>query len=163
MSSICKQYFIPMRLPMTCPFSMGKYIMKVVIWILWQGFSDFPSFLHNFVMSKLATSSIRTTTIYSDFNNKHMYRFIKLRYWYPYTIPCEWNWGEKKIQLYSWDWHFKKFLSKQFGCPARCILRVWMSKRCPEALLAKTVIGNSHIAEYLAVASSSATTAALAA
>ena len=26
------------------------------------------------------------------------------------------------------------------GCPKECFFRVWVSKRCPDALLAKTVV-----------------------
>ena len=38
--------------------------------------------------------------------------------------------------------HFKKFLTIFFGCFEGCFSRVWVSKRRPDALLAKTVSGS---------------------
>ena len=48
-----------------------------------------------------------------------------------------WRW---KNSIYPWDWHFKKFLTKRFGCPEGCLLRFWVSKRCPDPALTKTVV-----------------------
>ena len=66
------------------------------------------------------------TMIYPDFNHKHVYT-----YWnkaqYPYTMSSE-LYHDKKYQLYTWDWYFKKFLTKLF----------WVSKRCPAATLFAT-------------------------
>ena len=49
--------------------------------------------------------------------------------------------GDEKIQLYAWDWHFKKLL-KKIGCPECWFLRVWpvwVYKKTP-----KTMVGTSQ-------------------
>ena len=38
------------------------------------------------------------------------------------------------------DKNFQKSLKKKCGCPEGCFLRVWVSKRLPDALLAKTML-----------------------
>ena len=47
------------------------------------------------------------------------------------------SYGDEQIQIYAWDWHFKKFLTKKFGSPEGCFLRVWVSKKTPK--LTKTM------------------------
>ena len=77
--------------------------------------------------------------IYSDYNHKHVFSYLN-KVWYPYTMPWELNWGEQINQLYAWNWHFKKFLTKklgvlkggfwEFGCtndtPMPCWLRLYL-------------------------------------
>ena len=43
----------------------------------------------------------------------------------------------EKNQLYTLNWHLKKFLTKSFGCPEGWFLMVCVSKWRPDALLAK--------------------------
>ena len=76
--------------------------------------------------------------IYWDYHHKHV-----LTSWNEAKLPFPimlWKlyWG-KQIQLYSWNWHFKKFITKYSGCPEGWFLRVWVSKWHPDALLAKTI------------------------
>ena len=42
----------------------------------------------------------------------------------------------KKL-IISWKWHFKKLLTNAYGCPVEWLLRVCVSKRHLDALLAK--------------------------
>ena len=67
----------------------------------------------------------------------NLYKFIEILH----DILIQWELcgDEKKIQLYAYGWHFKKFLMKEFGCPEGCFLRVWVSERWPDALLTKTM------------------------
>ena len=53
----------------------------------------------------------RGATIYSDFNHKHVDDYQN-KAWYPYTMSWE-LYGDENIQLYAWDWYFKKFLSRK--------------------------------------------------
>ena len=45
----------------------------------------------------------------------------------------------KKKQLYAWSGHFQKIITMMFGCPGGRFLKVWVCKRRPDALLAKTL------------------------
>ena len=58
--------------------------------------------------------------------------------WYLYTMAWKVYYDEK-IQLYAWDKHFRKFLPKNM-CPEGWFFRVWLSKRGPDALLAKNML-----------------------
>ena len=49
-----------------------------------------------------------------------------------------WRW---KIQLYARDWHSRKFQTKNLGVLQGDFWGVWVSKRCPDALLATTLYG----------------------
>ena len=52
-------------------------------------------------------------------------------------IQCNGNYKEMKKINYMLEIDiFKKFLTKIFACPEGCFLRVWVSKRHPDALLA---------------------------
>ena len=67
---------------------------------------------------------------YSQICTIYMYKFIKVRH--DILIECHGNYMEmEKVKLYAWDWHFKKFLTKRFGCPEGCFLRVWASTKAP--------------------------------
>ena len=67
---------------------------------------------------------------YTQISTINMYKFIKIRH--DILIQCHGNYMEMKIfKLYAWDWHLKKILTKSFGCPEGCFLRVWVSKKTP--------------------------------
>ena len=44
---------------------------------------------------------------------------------------------DEKTQSYVWKWHFKKLLTKYFGCPEGWFSRVWKFKWYPDDLPAK--------------------------
>ena len=68
-----------------------------------------------------------------------MYVVIQIRY--NIHLQCHVNYIEVKIiQLYAWNWHFKKFLWKKLGCPDGWFLRFGCPKGHPDALPAKTMI-----------------------
>ena len=73
-----------------------------------------------------ASKFLRGTTIYSDFNHKHV-EIDRNKAWYPYTMSLE-LYGDRKVQIYAWDWHFKKFLTKKIGCPEGCFMGLGVQK-----------------------------------
>ena len=91
------------------------------------------------IVEILGVQILRGATIYSDFHHKHVL-IHQNKAWYGYTISLE-SYGDDKIQLYAWDWHFKKFLTKDFGCPEGCFFSVFGAQKdtCEDALLAKTM------------------------
>ena len=38
-----------------------------------------------------------------------------------------WRW-KIQLQVYAWDWHFKKFFTKSFGCPEGCFKGLGVQK-----------------------------------
>ena len=53
---------------------------------------------------------------------------------------------DEKKKFYAWDCHFKKFLTKKFGCPEGWFLRVRVSKKTP-----RRPAGLDHANPYLNV------------
>ena len=64
-----------------------------------------------------------------------MYKFLKIRH--DILIQCKGNYMDmrKFNYKYAWDYHFKKFSTKKFGCPEGCF-----PKQHPDALMAKTLL-----------------------
>ena len=63
----------------------------------------------------------------------NMYKSIKIGH--DILIQCHrYNMEMKKLNymLRTRDWHFKKFLTKTFGCPEGCFFRVWVSKKATQ-------------------------------
>ena len=50
---------------------------------------------------------------------------------------------------YVWKWHLTKLLHPKSGCPEGLYLRVWASKWCIDALLAKTMAWNRGLLTVL--------------
>ena len=67
-----------------------------------------------------------------------MYKFMKIRH--DILIQCHGNYIEMKKVNYMLEIDvLKKFLTEKFGCPEGCFLKVWVSKRHPDAMLSKTM------------------------
>ena len=65
---------------------------------------------------KILRASIfsRETTIYWDKNHKHVFTQKKIG---KISLCNVMGIEVEKLQLYAWNWHFKKLLPKKFGCP----------------------------------------------
>ena len=72
-----------------------------------------------------------------------MYSLIKIRH--NILIQCHRNYMEVwQISIRCFKLNFFKFIPKNFGCPKRWFLWVWVSKTCPDTLLAMTMCPGSR-------------------
>ena len=67
-----------------------------------------------------------------------MYIFIKMRHDIPIQSHGNYMMMKKFNYMFEID-ILRKFPHKKIGCPEGCFLRVWVSKKTPRRLLAKTM------------------------
>ena len=75
---------------------------------------------------------------YIEITAINMYLFIEIRHYI--LTQCHGNYiSVEKLKCYAWNWHFNKLLPNILGCYEGCFLRVLVSTRHPDALLANTM------------------------
>ena len=89
---------------------------------------------------------------YTDSRHKHDLLIEIIHNILIHTISLELYWGEK-IQLYAWNCYFQKLLTIKFWYPEGWFLRVWVSKRQTDAMLAKTMDYNTIFVPFSIVVS----------
>ena len=70
-----------------------------------------------------------------------MYKFITIRH--DINTQCHGNYKEMKKINYNLEIEiFRNSTQKKIGCPEGFFLKVWVSKKAPRPLLAKTMLNN---------------------
>ena len=75
---------------------------------------------------------------YTQISTINMYEFIRIRH--NILIKCHGNYMEMKKFNYLIVIDILRNSHKKIVCLERCFLRVWVSKECPDTLLAKTML-----------------------